>query len=179
LIYPAADLCEQISVAGRESSGAGNLKFSLNGALTIGTSNGANIEILEAVGRENFFLFGLKPEEVSLSKSQGYNPTVIYDENPDLKETIDLINSGYFSRDDLDLFKPLADSLLCRDEHMLFADYQSYIDCQDRVSLAFKDQEKWARMSILAVARMGKFSSDRAIREYCEKIWHALPMKID
>ncbi len=179
MIYPAADLCEQISVAGRESSGTGNLKFSLNGALMMGTFNGANIEILEAIGRENFFLFGLEPEEVSFRKSQGYNPIVIYNENPDLKETIDLISSGYFSRDDSDMFKPLVDSLLCRDEHMLLADYQSYTDCQERVSLAFKDEEKWTKMSILTVARMGRFSSDRATREYCEKIWHASPLKID
>jgi starch phosphorylase len=102
-----------------------------------------------------------------------------YNDNPDLKEVIDLISSGFFSKRDINLFKPLVDSLLCRDEHMILADYQSYIDCQDRVSMAFKDQEKWTNMSIITVARMGKFSSDRSIREYNEKIWHAAPLRIN
>jgi starch phosphorylase len=178
-IYPAADLSEQISTAGREASGAGNIKFSMNGALTIGTFNGANIEIREDVGAENFFLFGLAAEEVSTMKSHGYNPMSCYNVNPELKEAIDLISSGFFSRNDINLFKPLIDSLICRDEHMVLADYQYYIDCQDRISTAFKDQEKWTKMSILTVARMGKFSSDRTIHEYNEKIWHASPLKID
>ena len=112
-------------------------------------------------------------------KSQGYNPMGYYDANPSLKETIDLISSGFFSKKDINLFKPLIDSLLRRDEHMVLADYQSYIDCQDRISMAFKDQDKWAKMSVLTVARMGMFSSDRSIREYNEKIWHAAPLKID
>jgi starch phosphorylase len=178
-IYPAADLCEQISIAGREASGTGNMKFSMNGALTIGTSDGANIEICEEVGTENFFLFGLNAEEICNLKSHGYNPMAYYNDNPDLKEVIDLISSGFFSKRDINLFKPLVDSLLCRDEHMILADYQSYIDCQDRVSIAFKDQEKWTNMSIITVARMGKFSSDRSIREYNEKIWHAAPLRIN
>ncbi len=178
-VYPAADLSEQISTAGREASGTGNMKFSMNGALTIGTLDGANIEIREEVGAENFFLFGLTAEEVYNMKSHGYNPMVYYNANPDLKEVIDLISSGFFSKKDVNLFKPLVDSLLCRDEHMLIADYQSYIDCQDRVSMAFKDQKKWTKMSILTVARMGKFSSDRSILEYNEKIWHAAPLKIE
>ncbi len=178
-LYPAADLSEQISTAGREASGTGNMKFSMNGALTIGTLNGANIEIREEVGAGNFFLFGLTADEVSTIKSQGYNPRDYYNANPELKEAIDLISSGFFSKTDVNLFKPLVDSLLCRDEHMILADYQSYIDCQDRISMAFRDQEKWTNMSILTVARMGKFSSDRSIREYNEKIWHATPLKID
>lgn len=178
-LYPAADLSEQISTAGREASGTGNMKFSMNGALTIGTLNGANIEIREEVGAENFFLFGLTADEVSTMKSQGYNPKDYYNANPELKEAIDLISSGFFSKTDVTLFKPLVDSLLCRDEHMILADYQSYFDCQDRISMAFRDQEKWTNMSILTVARMGKFSSDRSIREYNEKIWHATPLKID
>lgn len=178
-LYPAADLSEQISTAGREASGTGNMKFSMNGALTIGTLNGANIEIREEVGAENFFLFGLTADEVSTMKSQGYNPKDYYNANPELKEAIDLISSGFFSKTDVNLFKPLVDSLLCRDEHMILADYHSYIDCQDRISMAFRDQEKWTNMSILTVARMGKFSSDRSIREYNEKIWHATPLKID
>jgi glycogen phosphorylase len=179
IIYPTADLSEQISTAGREASGTGNMKFSMNGALTIGTANGANIEISHEVGAENFFLFGLTAEEVYKIKSQGYNPMVYYSADQDLKEAIDLITSGFFSKKDTNMFKPLIDSLLCRDEHMSLADYRSYIDCQDRISIAFKDQEKWTQMSILTVARMGKFSSDRAIREYNEKIWHASPLKTD
>ncbi len=178
-VYPAADLSEQISTAGREASGTGNMKFSMNGALTIGTSDGANIEIREEVGAENFFLFGLTSEEIYNMKSQGYNPMVYYNANRDLKEVIDLVSSGFFSQKDLNLFKPLVDSLLRRDEHMILADYQSYIECQDRVGMAFKDQKKWTHMSILTVARMGKFSSDRSIREYNEKIWHAAPLKIE
>jgi starch phosphorylase len=178
-VYPAADLSEQLSTAGKEASGTGNMKFSMNGALTIGTLDGANIEIREEVGAENFFLFGLTAEEVYNMKAHGYNPMVYYNANPALKEVIDLISSGFFSKRDVTLFKPLVDSLLCRDEHMVLADYQSYIDCQDRVSTAFKDQKKWTNMSILTVARMGKFSSDRSILEYNEKIWHAKPLKID
>jgi starch phosphorylase len=178
-IYPAADLSEQISTAGKEASGTGNMKFSMNGALTIGTSDGSNIEIREEVGTENFFLFGLTAGEIYNLKSHGYNPMAYYNDNPKLKETIDLIGSGFFSRRDVNLFKPLVDSLLCRDENMILADYQSYIDCQERASMVFKDKKKWTKMSVLTVARMGKFSSDRSIREYCEKIWHAAPLKID
>ena len=178
-LYPAADVSEQISTAGREASGTGNMKFSMNGAITIGTFNGTNLEIRNEVGAENFFLFGLTAEEIHNMKSFGYNPMVYYNANPDLKEAIDLISSGFFFRSDVNLFKPLIDSLLCRDEYMVLADYQSYIECQERVSMAFRDQEKWIKMSILTVARMGKFSSDRSISEYCEKIWHAVPLKID
>jgi starch phosphorylase len=178
-VYPAADLSEQISTAGRDASGTGNMKFSMNGALTIGSLNGATIEISKEIGPENFFLFGLTAEEISNIKSHGYNPMVYYDSNPELKEAIDIIKSGFFSRKDINLFKPLIDSLICRDEHMILVDYQSYIDCQERISMAFKDQKKWTNMSILTVARMGKFSSDRSIQEYNEKIWHATPLEID
>jgi starch phosphorylase len=171
LIYPAADLSEQISLAGKEASGTGNMKFALNGALTIGTLDGANVEIREEVGSENFFLFGLDAEEAFDLKSRGYHPRSWYEGNPQLREAIDQIAAGVFSRGDRDLFRPLVDNLLDRDEYLLLADYQSYIDCQDRVSEAFRDGKKWTGMSILNVARMGKFSSDRAIREYCEKIW--------
>jgi starch phosphorylase len=155
------------------------MKFSMNGALTIGTLDGANIEIHKEVGDENYFHFGLTADEIYAIKSRGYNPMVYYNANQGLKETIDLIISGLFSPKDITLFKPFVDSLLCRDEHMVLADYQSYIDCQERAGTAFKDGKKWTKMSILTVARMGKFSSDRSIREYCEKIWHAKPMKID
>ena len=171
LIYPAADLSEQISMAGKEASGTGNMKFALNGALTIGTLDGANIEIREEVGEENFFLFGLDAAEADALKSRGYDPRSWYEGNPQLREAIDQIAAGTFSQGDGDLFRPLVDNLLDRDEYLLLADYQSYIDCQDRVSEAFRNEKKWTEMSILNVARMGKFSSDRAIREYCEKIW--------
>jgi starch phosphorylase len=172
-VYPAADLSEQISTAGKEASGTGNMKFSMNGALTIGTLDGANVEIREEVGAENFFLFGLTTEEVFDIKARGYNPREYYDSNANLLEVIDQINSGHFSKENKNLFKPLTDSLLDHDEYMLLADYQSYIDCQDQVGKAFLDSKNWTRMSILNVARIGKFSADRSIKEYCEKIWDA------
>ena len=178
-VYPAADLSEQISTAGKEASGTGNMKFSLNGALTIGTLDGANVEIREEVGEENFFLFGLKTEEVYDLKAKGYNPWDYYNSNGELKAVIDLISSGFFSHGDPNLFKPLVDNLLYDDPYLLLADYQSYIECQEKVSQAYKDQENWTRMSILNVARMGKFSSDRAIREYCEDIWNVEPVSIE
>lgn len=178
-VYPAADLSEQISTAGKEAAGTGNMKFALNGALTIGTLDGANIEIREEVGAENFFLFGLTAAEVHALRSRGYNPWDYYHGNPQLKEAIDLIVAGHFSHGDFNLFRPLVDSLLSQDDYMLLADYQSYIDCQEQVSQAYRDQENWTRMSILNVARMGKFSSDRSIREYCQEIWHVSPVKIE
>ncbi|HUH63964.1 MAG TPA: glycogen/starch/alpha-glucan phosphorylase [Terracidiphilus sp.] len=177
-VYPAADLSEQISLAGKEASGTGNMKFAMNGAITIGTLDGANIEIREEVGGENFFLFGLTAAEVEQRKREGYNPRAIYESNPSLKEALDSLSSGEFSRGDRGLFQPLVDSLLNGDEFMLLADYQSYIDCQDRVSAAYKDRDAWTRMSILNVARMGKFSSDRAIRDYCADIWKTWPVRI-
>jgi starch phosphorylase len=176
-IYPAADLSEQISTAGKEASGTGNMKFSMNGALTIGTLDGANVEIREEVGPENFFLFGLTAEGVHDLKVKGYEPRTWYEANPHLREAIDQVRSGHFSRGDTELFRPLVENLLHHDPFLLLADYQSYIDCQDRVSSAYRDQEGWIRMSILNVARMGKFSSDRSIREYCDKIWGIQPGK--
>ncbi len=170
-IYPAADLSEQISTAGKEASGTGNMKFSMNGALTIGTLDGANVEIREEVGPENFFLFGLTANEVSELKSQGYNPVSYYENDSKLREAIDLISSGFFSAGDANLFKPLVDSLLKYDEYLVLADYQAYVDCQAEVSRVYGDWERWVRMSIFNVARTGKFSSDRSIREYAEKIW--------
>jgi len=171
VIYPAADLSEQISTAGKEASGTGNMKFSMNGALTIGTLDGANVEIREEVGTENFFLFGLTAEQVMELKRGGYNPRHYYDNNASLKQIIDQIASGAFSGGDQGLFRPIVDSLLGSDEYLLLADYQSYIDCQQQVSQAYLDQEHWTRMSILNTARMGKFSSDRSIREYARNIW--------
>ncbi len=175
IVYPMADLSEQISLAGKEASGTGNMKFSMNGALTIGTLDGANVEIREEVGAENFFLFGLTVKEVMELKAQGYNPRDYYEADDELCAAIDAINSGLFSNGDTELFRPLVDSLLFHDEYMLFADYRSYIDCQDRVGRAYMDIDKWTRMSILNTARMGKFSSDRSIKEYCDDIWHVKP----
>jgi len=177
-VYPAADLSEQISLAGKEASGTGNMKFTMNGALTIGTLDGANIEIREEVGSENFFLFGLKAGEVQKIKSESYNPYQYYNSNPSLKKVVDMISSGYFSKGNPELFQPLVDSLIYHDEYMLFADYQSYIDCQDEVDNVYLDQDRWTRMSILNVARSGKFSSDRTIREYCKEIWDVKPVKV-
>jgi glycogen phosphorylase len=178
-IYPAADLSEQISTAGKEASGTGNMKFAMNGSLTIGTLDGANIEIREEAGFDNFFLFGLTAAEVYALKSKGYKPSDYYHRNAELKGVMDRISSGYFSHGNEELFKPLVDSLMYHDEYMLFADYQAYIDCQREVSLAFQDTEKWTRMSILNALRMGKFSSDRTIREYCNEIWNVKPVPVE
>ena len=177
-VYPAADLSEQISLAGKEASGTGNMKFAMNGALTIGTLDGANVEIRDEVGAENFFLFGLTTPEVEEAKAKGYAPRAFYESNELLREVIDSLLSGEFSRGDRGLFEPLVYSLLNQDEYMLLADFQSYIDCQEQVRNAYLDQEKWTRMSILNVARMGKFSSDRSIRDYCSEIWKTWPIKI-
>jgi starch phosphorylase len=175
-IYPAADLSEQISTAGKEASGTGNMKFSLNGALTIGTLDGANVEMREAVGPENFFLFGLTAEEVADLKARGYRPRGYYESNTELREALDLIASGHFSNGDRGLFRPLVESLLAWDDYLLLADYQAYVDCQERVGAAYRDQKAWTRMSILNVARMGHFSSDRSIRQYSSDIWGVKPM---
>lgn len=177
--YPAADLSEQISTAGKEASGTGNMKFSLNGSLTIGTLDGANVEIREEVGAENFFLFGLTAQEVMELKAKGYKPMEYYNSNPELKQVIDQLASGFFSPREPGLFMSIVNSLLNQDEYMLLADYQSYVDCQEQVSQAFRDQDYWTRMSILNVARMGKFSSDRTIAEYCRDIWKVEPVHIE
>lgn len=178
-IYPAADVSEQISTAGKEASGTGNMKFAMNGALTIGTLDGANIEIREEAGEENFFLFGLTAEEVAQTKANGYNPRYYYDTNPELREVIDRIADGYFSHGDTQMFKPIVDSLLYDDQYMLLADYHSYVECHKQVAMAYQDQEKWTKMSILNSARMAKFSSDRTIKEYCNEIWDVKPVQID
>jgi starch phosphorylase len=177
-IYPAADLSEQISTAGKEASGTGNMKFSMNGALTIGTLDGANVEIREAVGPENFFLFGLTAPEVSDLKAKGYSPWDYYVNNPELNEVVNLINSGMFSHGNRDLFKPLVDSLVYDDPYLLLADYTAYVDCQETVSQTYRDSALWTRRSILNAARMGKFSSDRAIQEYADQIWKAKPVPV-
>lgn len=176
--YPAADLSEQISLAGKEASGTGNMKFTMNGALTIGTLDGANVEIREEVGEDNFFLFGMNVDEVQTIKSNGYRPHEYYENNPALRKAIDQISSGYFSNGDTELFKPLVYDLLWRDDYMVMADFQSYIDCQAKVSEAYLDKEKWTRMSILNTARSGKFSSDRSIADYARDIWE-YKLKVD
>jgi glycogen phosphorylase len=178
-IIPAADLSEQISTAGTEASGTGNMKFALNGALTIGTLDGANIEIKEEVGDENIFIFGLSAEEVALKKSSGYRSWDYYNANPELKSAIDMIGGGYFFKEDPNLFMPLMNYLLTMNDHyMLLADYESYIKSQERVSETYKNKKLWTRMSILNAANMGKFSSDRTIEEYADEIWNVKPVKI-
>ncbi|MEH1840988.1 MAG: glycogen/starch/alpha-glucan phosphorylase [Nostoc sp.] len=178
-IYPAADLSEQISTAGKEASGTSNMKFAVNGALTIGTQDGANIEIRDRVGAENFFQFGLTAPEVAHLKAQGYNPWNYYNNNPELKQAMDQIADGYFSIGNTDLFQPLIDSLKNRDEYMLFVDYQSYIECQQKVTQAYNERDNWIKMSIFNAARTGYFSSDRTIREYAQDVWHLQPVMIN
>ncbi|MCW8995800.1 MAG: glycogen/starch/alpha-glucan phosphorylase, partial [Psychromonas sp.] len=177
-IIPAADLSEQISMAGLEASGTGNMKFALNGALTIGTMDGANIEIREEVGEENIFIFGLLAEEVVKLKSSGYNPKTFYNSNQMLKRVIDMIAQDFFSKKEPGIFKSIVDSLLGIDYYCLLADYQSYVDAQDEVSKLYLNTEEWTKKTILNVARVGKFSSDRSIREYAEKIWKVEPIKV-
>ena len=177
-IYPAADLSEQISTAGKEASGTGCMKFAMNGALTIGTLDGANIEIRQQVGDDNFFLFGLTAQQVAEWKAGGYQPRGMYNQNQALRDVLDSLVTGYFSRGDPRLFRPLVDSLLDRDEYMLLADYQAYVDCQAHVSKVYSNMDQWSRMSILNVARMGLFSSDRTIKEYCREIWYAEPVTV-
>ncbi|HIK34242.1 MULTISPECIES: glycogen/starch/alpha-glucan phosphorylase [unclassified Thermosynechococcus] len=177
-VYPAADLSQQISTAGYEASGTGNMKFALNGALTIGTLDGANVEIREEVGAENFFLFGHTVEQLQELWRNGYRPWEFANSNPMLKRVLDLIGSGYFSHGDTELFRPIVEHLWQNDRYCLLADYQSYVDCHQQVLQVYQDQAQWSKMSILNVARMGKFSSDRAIREYCQDIWHVEPVKI-
>jgi starch phosphorylase len=178
-IYPAADVSEQISLAGKEASGTGNMKFALNGAITIGTLDGANIEIRERVGAENFFLFGLDVDQVFALKEGGYSPRSYYQANAELMTAIDSIAGGYFSGGDTQLFKPIVESLLNQDEFLLLADYASFIQAQTAVDAAFRDSDRWTRMSIRNVARCGYFSSDRTIREYCDAIWRVSPVPVE
>jgi starch phosphorylase len=174
-IYPAADLSEQISTAGKEASGTGNMKFALNGALTIGTLDGANVEIREEVGADNFFLFGLNAKEVATAKAEGYRPRDYYHQNSTLREVIDFIASDALGRGDEHLFRPIVDNLLNEDPFLVLADYQSYTDAQERVNELWRDPQAWTRSSILNSARMGKFSSDRSIRDYCQRVWNIKP----
>jgi starch phosphorylase len=178
-VYPAAELSEQISTAGKEASGTGNMKFALNGALTMGTLDGANIEIRDQVGHENFFCFGLTADQVVELKARGYRPRDYYEADPELREALDQVASGFFSPESPTLFRPLVDSLLNHDEFMLLADYRAYVDCQSQAGQVYKKSESWTRLSILNVARIGHFSSDRSIREYCEHIWKIAPVMIE
>ena len=179
LIYPAANLSEQISTAGKEASGTGNMKFMINGALTIGTLDGANVEIREEAGAENFFLFGLTEDQVEGVKAQGYRPTEYIERDPELAAVLELIAQGTFTHGDTEVLRPIVDNLCFHDPFLVLADYRSYVDCQDRASAAWQDGDTWSRMSILNSARSGKFSSDRAIAQYCEDIWHVDPMPVD
>jgi starch phosphorylase len=177
-VIPAADLSEQISTAGKEASGTGNMKLSLNGALTIGTLDGANVEIREAVGADNFFLFGLDADGVERRLREGYRPRAIYEADARLREVIDLIASGFFSPDQPDLFHPLTDHLLEVDNYLVLADFDAYVACQAEVGRAFADQRAWHAKALLNIAAMGRFSSDRTIREYAREIWKVEPMPI-
>ncbi len=176
-IVPAADLSEQISTAGTEASGTGNMKLALNGALTIGTLDGANVEIGEEVGRDNIFIFGLTTDEVADLQSKGYEPLDYFNANAELREVLNMIGSGFFSPRQPDRFKPILDNLLLNgDKYLLLADYAAYIACQGEVEAAYKNQEVWVKKAILNVANMGKFSSDRTIAQYAEEIWDVEPM---
>jgi starch phosphorylase len=181
LIYPAANLSEQISTAGKEASGTGNMKFMINGALTIGTLDGANVEIREEAGEENFFLFGMTVDEVERLHADGYRPTDCIERDPELAEVLELIADGTFTNGDRDVLRPLLDNLIYHDPFLVLADYRSYVDCQLRVSAAWRDPDTWSHMSILNTARSGKFSSDRSIAEYCAEIWNApaMPVRLD
>jgi len=180
-IIPASDLSEQISTAGTEASGTGNMKFALNGALTIGTLDGANVEIREQVGADNFFLFGHTVEEIEeLAASGRYDPWAYYNENPDIRRIMDLINSEFFNLDEVDLYKPLWDALLTHgDRYFHHADFASYLDAQGRVDEVYRDEDRWARMCIMNIANSGKFSSDRTIQQYADDIWGVTPCPID
>jgi len=178
-IIPAADLSEQISTAGKEASGTGNMKLSMNGALTIGTLDGANVEIRDAVGEENFFLFGLTTDQVIDRQRTGYSPRAVYDNNPRLREVIDLVANGFFSAEDTALFRPLTDHLLSDDTYMLLEDFDAYVECQQQVSAAFVDRGAWHAKAVRNIARMGPFSSDRTIREYAQEIWGASPVAVE
>ena len=170
-IFPGSDLSEQISTAGFEASGTGNMKFALNGALTIGTLDGANVEIAERVGAENIFIFGLTADEVEAKKAEGYNPRAEYEASPRLKRVLDFVASGQLCPEQPGLFRPLIDGLLQHDPFMVLADFDAYLAAQAEVDAAYLAPEDWTRKAILNVARCGFFSSDRSVREYAERIW--------
>jgi starch phosphorylase len=177
-ICPAADLAEHLSMAGTEASGTGNMKYALNGALTIGTQDGANMEIMEEVGRDNIFIFGASTRQVKDLQAAGYRPQDYYSRNQELRQTIDMIGDGTFSPGDHGLFKPIVEALLGLDSYLLLADYASYIECQEAVDKLYQQPLLWARASILNTAGMGKFSSDRTVTEYAREIWGISPEKV-
>jgi starch phosphorylase len=177
-IFPASDLSEQISTAGTEASGTGNMKFALNGALTVGTLDGANVEIMEEVGEENIYIFGLKTPEVLDLKAKGYHPWDYINKSDELQRILTLIKENFFSMSNANLFRPIYDNLVNQDNYLLMADFDSYSACQRIISNEFKDQNLWTKKSILNVARIGKFSSDRTIQEYAEQIWHVKPVEV-
>ena len=178
-LIPATDISQHISTAGTEASGTGNMKFILNGALILGTMDGANIEIAEEVGAENFFTFGLSSDEINSLAESGYNPRVSYQNNPELREVLSMINTGYFNRDKPHLYNDLYNSLVFEDKYMLLEDFASYVECQQRVMKTWADTEKWTKMSILNTAASGKFSSDRTIAEYAKDIWELEPVTVE
>ncbi|MFW6253488.1 MAG: glycogen/starch/alpha-glucan phosphorylase, partial [Chitinivibrionales bacterium] len=178
-IIPATDLSQHISTAGTEASGTSNMKFSLNGGLIIGTMDGANIEIAKEIGEHNMFIFGMDAEQVEQLRAQGYDPRIHYEKNRDLKEILDLIGKGFFSPEDPDLFRPIYDGLLYHDPYMIMADFDSYVACQQSVEQAYKDIDAWTRMSIYNTAYIGKFTSDRTIRQYAEQIWGIQSVPVD
>jgi starch phosphorylase len=172
-IIPASDLSVQISTAGMEASGTGNMKLSLNGALTVGTLDGANIEIMEEVGSENIFIFGLTADEVMEKKQSGYQPREIYTQNLELREVLDMVQRGFFSGSQENIFQPILENLLDHgDPYMVLADFQSYCDIQEEIANVYLDPETWTRKTIINVSRMRKFSSDRTIKEYAKDIWN-------
>jgi len=177
-IFPGADLSEQISTAGKEASGTGNMKFALNGALTIGTLDGANVEIRECVGADNFFLFGMTVEDVAKLQREGYRPSAFVEKDPELKEVLDSLASGAFARGDQAELQPVLDNLLHDDPFLVLADFRAYVDCQRRVERAWRDRERWIQASILNVARTAFFSSDRSIRDYAREIWDIRPVPV-
>ncbi len=179
-IFPASEVSEQISTAGKEASGTGNMKFALNGALTVGTLDGANVEIREEVGDDNFFLFGLTVEGVTALRKRGYDPWEWYRNDRRLKQVIDAIASGVFSPGEPGLFRPVVESLLNGgDPYLVLADFAAYCACQDEVEKAYRDPVRWNEMAILNVARTGKFSSDRTIQQYADEIWNVVPVKAE
>jgi starch phosphorylase len=180
-IYPGADVSEQISTAGKEASGTGNMKFAMNGALTIGTMDGANIELREEIGEENCFDFGLTTEGIHDLRRRAYRPRDHCESDPELAGVIELIRCGLFSRGDVHLFAPIVDGLVNHDPYFVLADFRAYAECQKRLGSAYLDVRRWTRMALLNTARSGKFSSDRTIQEYCEEIWrvHPVPIRLD
>ena len=179
-IIPAADLSEQISTAGTEASGTGNMKFQLNGALTVGTLDGANVEIREEVGADNFFLFGKTVEEVEELRRAGYNPWDVYHANPAVRRVLDAIKNNFFNLDQPGLYQPIWDTLLTHgDRYLVLAEFDSYVECQAQISDVFEDKIRWAKMAILNIANAGKFSTDRTIAEYAQDIWNIHPCPVD